>query len=122
MENVAAPPREQLGTPMTSIPPDPCHLQFTGVGLYTWVLGCIRRRLAQNGGGGPYTLALGRTVWRWAVHAGVQLKTKVLGPTCWHWVRDIGPGRTHWRSAQNISVGSYMLVLGFKGRRFLCGT
>jgi hypothetical protein len=106
----------------TGFPPDPRHLQFAGVELYTWVLGCIRRRSAQNEGGGPYMLALGRTVWCWAVHTGVWLETKVLGSTRWCWVRDVGPGRTHWRSAQNIGVGSYMLVLGCKGRHFLRGT
>jgi len=42
----------------TGFPPDPCHLQFAGIGLYTWALGCIHRRLAQNGGGGSYMLVL----------------------------------------------------------------
>ena len=89
----------------TRFPPDPRHLpvQFAGVGLYTWVLGCICRRLAQNGGGGPYTLALGRAVWRWAVHAGVWLETKVLGP----YTLALGSRRRSW---------SYTVAFGSKYR------
>jgi len=35
---------------------------------------------------------------------------QVLGRTCRRWVRDIGAGRTRWRSAENIGVGSYKLA------------
>jgi len=104
LEDVAS-PRQRLETPTTSMPtgfqlptrPSPSAVrwnwvQHAGVGLYAWVLGCICRRLAQNGGCGPYTLALGLTRWRWAVHMCVGLYTMAIGskwrcwPSRWRWV------------------------------------
>jgi len=78
---------------------------YTGVGS-KW------RWWALHVGVGSYTLVLGYTCGFWAVHAGIWLETEVLSPTHWRWVRDIGAGRTRWRSAQNVAVGSYTLVLG----------
>lgn len=74
-------------------------------------LGCICRHLARNGGG-PYMLTLGRTRWCWAVHAGVWLEMEVSDPTRWRWVPEVGAGRARWRSAENVTVGSYTLVWG----------
>ena len=84
MENVAAPPREQLAM---SMPPGSHQI----LAIYSSLaLGCIRQRLAQNGGGGSYTLAsyslaLGCTRRRLARNEGIGPYTLALGSRRQSW-------------------------------------
>ena len=91
----------------TGFPPDPRHLQFAGVGLYTPAFGPKRRwwvvyiSVIQSGVG-LYTPAFGSKRRYWALHAGVEFETSVL--------------------VVHTGVWFKISVLGCKGRHFLRGT
>jgi len=119
-------PWEWLGGPMMSIPPgsnsppEPHHLQLTGIRSNALALGCTDGSSSvwlKTEVVGPthcsWMLALGY-MWVFSCTQWCLAWDRSIGPSCWHWVWEVDDGHTHWHSAQNIGIGSYALALGPK--------
>jgi len=113
-EDTSPPPREWLGAPRMSMPPDSnrifgctcqCWALHIGIGVVSTGLGSEALVLVIHTGVRLKMSVLGFRCRCWAQNKGVGPCMLVLGRTHWHWVLGVGAGCTHWHSAQHIGDG-----------------